>query len=333
MTAKRKKSEMRVFVSHSSANLQAAQEVCASLRKAGADSWLDRADIRVGGLLRRQLQEAIAASDVVVLLWSKPASASRWVAAEILTAFHLDRFVIPCVLSGAALPQFMSGGVHVDLRRRRVDALKRLGEQLLLAPRGRNEYSGATPFQDAGLRAAITGIMAAQQAELDSTADVARALRLHAETEKLMRPSEKRWRFDPTILNLAGYHRKNAYMFRHWAEYCAGRFPPDPVLLQGERFFFDTLFVNPTDYSALNGLGNILLFEGELEAAEFFVLRAIEWAERDGVRYDDAIHDLSVIRSRVRAPNLGRMSGARAGDRPAPARTATRRRTSAGKPK
>jgi hypothetical protein len=220
----------------------------------------------------------------------------------------------------------MSGGVHVDLRRRRVDALKRLGEQLLLVPRGRNEYSGATPFQDAELRAVIAGIMAAQQAELDSTADAATALRVHAETEKLMRAAERRWRFDPTILNLAGYHRKNAYMFRHWAEYCAGRFPPDPVLLKGERFFFDTLFVNPTDYSALNGLGNILLFEGELEAAEFFVRRAIEWAERDGVRYDEAIHDLGVIRSRMRAPNPGRMSGARTGDRPATDRTAKRGR-------
>ena len=292
--------DVRVFVSHSSANLQAAQEVCAALCEAGADPWLDRADIRVGGLLRRQLQEAIAASDVVVLLWSKPAAASRWVAAEILTAFHLDRFVIPCVLSGAALPQFMSGGVHVDLRRRRADALKRLGEQVQLVPRGRNDYVGVAPFQDAELRAAINGITSAQQAELDAT-DVGGALRLHAETEKLMRPAEKRWRFDATILNLAGYHRKNAYMFRHWAEYCAGRFPPDPVLLKGERYFFDTLFVNPTDYSALNGLGNILLFEGELEAAEFFVRRAIEWAERDGVRYDDAIHDLGVIRSRMPA--------------------------------
>ena len=312
MTAKSKKSEVRVFVSHSSANLQAAQEVCASLREAGADSWLDRADIRVGGLLRRQLQEAIAASDVVVLLWSKPASASRWVAAEILTAFHLDRFVIPCVLSGAALPQFMSGDVHVDLRRRRADALKRLEEQVRRAPRARNEYSGATAFQDAELRAVIARIMAAQQTELDSAGDLAKAPRLHAETEKLMRPAEKRWRYDPTILNLAGYHRKNAYMLRHWAEYCAGRFPPDPVLLKGERFFFDTLFVNPTDYGALNGLGNVLLFEGELEAAEFFVRRAIEWAERDGVRYDAAIHDLGVIRSRMAARKPGRVSRARA---------------------
>jgi len=35
-----------------------------------------------------------------VLVWSKAAAASRWVAAEILTAFYLPmrRFVIPCVV-------------------------------------------------------------------------------------------------------------------------------------------------------------------------------------------------------------------------------------------
>jgi len=33
--------------------------------------------------------------------------------------------------------------------------------------------------------------------------------------------------------------------------------------------------INPIDYSALNGLGNILFFQGELDAAEFFVSSAI----------------------------------------------------------
>jgi tetratricopeptide (TPR) repeat protein len=304
MTMKGESHRARVFVSHASANLKNAQEVSAALRTRGADPWLDQADIRVGGLLRKQLQEAIEASRAVVLLWSKPAAASRWVAAEVLTAFHLDRFVVPCLLSEVDLPQFLSKTVHFDLRRHRADVLARLGEQVQRAPQARNEYAAATAFQDPELRADIDRIMAAQETELSTNGDVGKALRLHAETEKHMRRAEKRWPYDPTILNLAGYHRKNAYMFGHWAEYCAGRFPEDPVLQEGERFFFDTLFVNPTDYSALNGLGNILLFEGELDAAEFFVQRAIEWAERSGVRYDAAIHDLGVIRGRMRAPTI-----------------------------
>jgi len=84
-------------------------------------------------------------------------------------------------------------------------------------------------------------------------------------------------------------------MFGHWADYCAGRFPQDALLLQGERLFFDTLFLNPNDYAALNGLGNILLFQGELDAAEFFVRRAIACADEVGFDFDDAKHDLGLI--------------------------------------
>jgi hypothetical protein len=88
-------------------------------------------------------------------------------------------------------------------------------------------------------------------------------------------------------------------MLKHWEEYCAGRFPRDPELQEAEQCFFDTLFVNPIDYSALNGLGNILLFEGELHAAEFFVKRAVQCAATDGVIYQEAIHDLEMIRRRT----------------------------------
>jgi hypothetical protein len=38
--------------------------------------------------------------------------------------------------------------------------------------------------------------------------------------------------------------------------------------------------INPIDYGALNGLGNILLFQGEFDAAEFFVSSAIKCAKK-----------------------------------------------------
>ena len=132
--------------------------------------------------------------------------------------------------------------------------------------------------------------------------ELERARKLQDQLDFKTHAAETHWRFDPTILNLAGYHRKNAYMLKHWGEYCAGRFPKDPLLEEGQRFFFDSLFVNPIDYSALNGLGNILLFEGELDAAEFFVKKAVDCAAIEGVDYREAKHDLQLIRSRTRAP-------------------------------
>ena len=308
MPQKATKAQPKVFISHSSVNLKAARQVEAALAAAGFDPWLDHSDIRIGELLGKELQKAVKASKAVVLMWSKAAAASRWVATEVLTAFHLDRFIVPCVLSETELPQFLSRSVYFNLRKGRTDVLKRLGEQVKGAPRSRNEFPGISSYQTGKLKEAIKRINDQQMDLLDrlDREDLPGARKRQASLDPIMRAAEARWRYDPTILNLAGYHRKNAYMLKHWDEYCAGRFPRDPVLAEGERRFLDTLFINPVDYSALNGVGNILLFEGELSAAEFFVERAIEEAAKDGIDYQNAKNDLEVIRSRTRAPEAGR---------------------------
>lgn len=291
----------RVFISHSSVNLKIAEQVEAALKDAGFDSWLDHSDISVGALLGKQLQQGIKGSRAVVLIWSGAAAASRWVAAEVLSAFHLDRFIIPCALSATGLPQFLSRSVYLDLRRGRRDALKRLGEQVKRAPRARNEFLALSSYWNKELQEAIYHVEAMQKAELDlvDRGDLPGAKKLHAKLDVQMRAAETRWRYDPTILNLAGYHRKNSYVLKHWDEYSAGRFPRDSVLQKGERRFIETLFINPIDYGALNGLGNILFFEGELDAAQFFVGKAIDCAAKVGVNYEEAKNDLRSIRSRT----------------------------------
>jgi len=288
-----------VFISHASANLAVARQIEAALEAAGFDPWLDLSDIRVGALLGKTLQQAIRKSRAMVLVWSKPASESRWVAAEILSAFHMDRFIVPCVVSAVGLPEFLARSVYLDLRKGRDDVLSRLGDQVRRAPRARNEFAAVGSFQDPELSRAIASLIAQQRAVL-SSASLADSRRLQGALDADTHAAEQRWRHDPTILNLAGYHRKNAYMLKYWDEYCAGRFPPDPLLDQGERCFLQALLGNPLDPSALNGLGNILFFKGEFSAAEFFVERAVACAEATGRDYEDAQHDLALIRHRAR---------------------------------
>jgi TIR domain len=287
---------MNTFISHSSKDTSQSVRIEKALEKDGHDVWLDRSDIRLGVLLRAELQSAIRRSQALVLVWSKAAAASRWVAAEILTSFHLKRFIIPCVVDNTPLPQFLDNTVYLDFRANPKTALRSLRRAVADVPRTANTFSKVMSSQSPDLQEMVRLIAQTQDVELDRLGgDLAGAREVHAVVDAAMKKVEKRWRLDLSILNLAGYHRKNAYMLKHWHAIQAGRPPKDPLLRRAEQFFFEALFVNPTDCSALNGLGSVLILERELEAAEFFVRRAIAIAKKKKLAYSDAEHDLAMI--------------------------------------
>jgi hypothetical protein len=300
---RKSKTGFSVFISHSSVNIEDAKQIEAALSARGFDVWLDDSDIRVGVLLGKELLKAIEASRAVVLLWSEAAKNSAWVTTEILAAFHLNRFMLPYTLDETEFPQLLSRSIHGDLRKERAATLTKLVQDVKRAPRSRNEFPGVTAYQPPELEKTSRELNDGQMAVLGRVGnnDLVDAERLQQELDVKMRAAELRWKVDPMILSLAGYHRKNAYMIEHWQEYSAGRFPKDPLLEEGRSRFFETLLINPIDYSALNGLGNILLFQGELDAAEFFVSSAINCAKKDGADYWQAKHDLELIRSRLKA--------------------------------
>jgi len=126
-----------VFISHSSASA-AAGRIERAFARAGFTTWLDNSDLGVGTLLRNALTDAIRQSRAVVLVWSEPASRSRWVSSEILTAFHMNRFILPCIDDDTPLPQFLSQAVYLDLRKGGNDALGRLVRAAEQAPAAAN---------------------------------------------------------------------------------------------------------------------------------------------------------------------------------------------------
>jgi hypothetical protein len=289
----------RVFISHSR-NGRLARRIKALLEREGLDVWLDYSDIRVGALLGKELRRAIKGSRALLLLWSKTAAASPWVATEILAAFHLNRYILPCVLGDQPLPPFL-GVVYLPLKRRTDEALLRLVRDAQDAPRKRNDFSYVRTYQSQELEAASRTLNALQHEETDfmqrDRPDEAR--KLHAKLDIQTRDAEKRWPYDPIIASLGGYHYKNAYLLKYWEQYNAGIWPQDRLLADSRQRFFKTLFVNPIDYNSLNGLGNVLLLESELDAAELFTLKAIEEAARLGIDYGEAKNDLKIIRSRM----------------------------------
>src|SRR5215471_291074 len=98
---------MDAFISHSSQDIAMAMKARTIFSEAGLHPWLDQSDLPFGFLLRDELLAAIRGSRVPVLLWSKAASKSSWVASEMLTAFHLGHFILPVTLDRTRLPQFL----------------------------------------------------------------------------------------------------------------------------------------------------------------------------------------------------------------------------------
>ena len=257
---------MQAFISHSSEDSRFAGQVAKALASSQIDVWLDRSNIRLGVLLRNELQSAIKKSRVMVLLWSKAAASSRWVSAEILTAFHLKRFIVPCVLDKTRLPLFLAKGVYLNYSGK--TNLKALADAVRKAPRGPNPFPSPMIARSADLNEAINTLAAGQRHEVAALGkrDLDSARETHALVNNAMLQAEKTWRLDPMILNLAGFHRKNAYMLKHWDAVQAYQPRRDPLLRRAERLFFRSLFIDPTDHNALDGIASVLMLEGENDA-------------------------------------------------------------------
>ncbi len=289
---------MDCFLSHSSANRTAAVRLEQGLEAGGLSVWLDNSEGRLGVLLANELQAAIRDARVVVLLWSSHA-ATRWIASEWLTAFHLGRFIIPCTLDETPLPQCLENSVHLRIRRVTPSVIERLAGEIRAAPDGPNELAPVIRGEAPELSRTIATINAKQAAVLDaaSAGKLAKAAERQARLDRVMDDALESWPLDPVVVSLAGFHLKNAYMVGHWGEIQAGRGPKnDPLLARSEGRFLETLAIDPTDPSALNGLGNILFYRRDLEAAEFFILAAIAAAKRQGYPYPEAEQDLLLVR-------------------------------------
>lgn len=287
---------MDTFISYASPDAATADEVTRVLSGARLKVWRDTARIGIGSLLRSELQSAIGRSRSIVLLWSKASARSRWVAAEILTAYHLGRFIVPIVLDKTALPQFLGASVYLDMANSRETSLASLPRAVRRAPKSANAILPPMRSPGEALGGISDSLNRAQHLELDflGKRDLENARKIHAYFDPFVKHARKLHRFDPDLLALAGYHAKNGYMEKHWDAIQAGRPPKDRLLRDAEKCFLEALLVNPRDYVGLDGLGSVLVLERELEAAVFFFDKAIALAAADGVDYAEAKQNLQL---------------------------------------
>jgi len=289
---------MDAFISHSSADRSVASKIEKALEAAGLRVWLDDSEIRLGALLGKELQDSIRASRVLLLLWSRHAASSRWIKSEWLTALHLNRYIVPCALDDTLLPQCLQGTVFQRTRQVTASVAEHLVRAVREAPDSSNELAPAMGSESPEVKEVIVRIAGGQQALLGqlSKRELTRAAEAQVLLDDVVDKALQAWPLEPMIVNLAGYNLKNAYMVKHWDAVQAGRAPDDPLLAQAEERFFETLAIDPTDPSALNGLGSILMFRRDLDAAEFFILAAIAQADSQNMPYPEAEHDLALLR-------------------------------------
>jgi len=288
---------MDAFISYSSSDRARARRLDGALRAAGISVWRDTSEIRLGVLLGDELREAILGCRVLVLLWSERAEKSRWVNCEWLLALLQDRFILPCTLDDAPLPQCLQNDVALPVHRLTKDVVSRLVRAIEDAGDARTPLAPLIRSEPPELRDLILEIGYGQQQMTDALAgDLEEAAKIQTTLDTVMEGARAAWPLDPMIVNLDGYHLKNAYMLEHWGAIQAGRAPEDPVLDRAERRFYETLAIDPTDPSALNGLGTILFFKRDLNAAEFFQSAAIAVAKKRGQAYPAAEHDIEMVR-------------------------------------
>jgi TIR domain len=91
--------QLKVFLSHSSIDRAACDQVVGALPGAGADVWYDEHNLGARQLLE-EIQRELQARSVFIVLLSKNAFASQWVRRETTWAFNLanrepNRLILP----------------------------------------------------------------------------------------------------------------------------------------------------------------------------------------------------------------------------------------------
>ncbi len=108
--------KLKIFLSHSSQDKPLVRRLETALEAAGFEAWVDHDDLHAGESFPKRIGEAIAACDVLLLVWSQPASVSHWVEEEYNSALSLRKTIIPCILDHTPLPPLLRSISYANFR-------------------------------------------------------------------------------------------------------------------------------------------------------------------------------------------------------------------------
>jgi hypothetical protein len=106
----------RVFLSYARRDLPTLQPLLQELEAHSITVWRDQDSLYGGQRWPKAIGEAIAAHDVLLLVWSQAAAASHFVEFEWNTALALQKTILPCLLDQTPLPPALSAINGIDAR-------------------------------------------------------------------------------------------------------------------------------------------------------------------------------------------------------------------------
>lgn len=108
--------KLKIFLSHSSQDKPLVRRLEIALEAAGFATWVDHDDLHAGESFPKRIGEGIAMCDVMLLIWSQPASVSHWVEEEYNSALSLRKVIIPCILDQTPLPPLLRSISYANFR-------------------------------------------------------------------------------------------------------------------------------------------------------------------------------------------------------------------------
>jgi TIR domain len=95
-----------IFLSYSRLDSSTVQTLAAALEEKGLSVWIDRSGIEEGDAYDTQIEDAIAQTRVVIVVWSQNSRRSRWVRAEAAYALGKHKLVTIAIDKSAPPLQF-----------------------------------------------------------------------------------------------------------------------------------------------------------------------------------------------------------------------------------
>jgi hypothetical protein len=106
----------QVFLSYARRDWPVLQPLLQDLVAHGITVWRDQDSLYGGQQWPKAIGEAIAAHDVLLLVWSQEAAASHFVEFEWNTSLALQKSILPCLLDQTPLPPALSAINSIDAR-------------------------------------------------------------------------------------------------------------------------------------------------------------------------------------------------------------------------